>query len=146
MPKKNSYTNAAGSFNKHTLFVSWDFFNRFFFLLLVCCYACQSEKSILSAYSSLYFIYILILTSVTRILLSAFSTNEHFRIFRLHLLIEFIICTNTVIRYAIFLSQMTNGSFSRSWIFNELLRSIDFIRIVREKENSKISWKKLHIF
>lgn len=32
MPKKNSYTNAAGSFNKHTLFVSWDFFNRFFYL------------------------------------------------------------------------------------------------------------------
>lgn len=40
-----------------------------------------------------------------------------------------------------FLCQMTNGSFSRTWIFNELLRSIDFIRIVRVKENFKICWK-----
>lgn len=72
------------------------------------------------------------------ILLSAFSTNDHFRIFRLHLLIEFIICTNKDSLCHFFLCQMTNGSFSRTWIFNELLRSI---RIVRVKENSKICWK-----
>lgn len=110
----------------------------FFILFLVCCYACQTEKNILSAYSSLYFINMLILTLVTDFAIRFFYQ----RIFP-HFPLAFIDWVYYLHKHGYslchYLCQMTNGSFGRSWIFNELLRSIDFIRIVRIMENSKIS-------